>query len=103
MQCLPGCWGRSVDLNGIISDGSFSNQDNFPDAASGIPGSDNPYILQLSTFAATAWFHHRIVGVTGEFEPWLHNVERYAAGPYATALLAGADLPRAESRSLRLN
>ncbi len=43
-----------VDLNGIIADGSFLNQDDFPDAASGIPGTDNPYILQLSTFATTA-------------------------------------------------
>ncbi len=89
-----------VDLNGIIADGSFLNQDDFPDAASGIPGTDNPYILQLSTFAATAWFHHRIVGASGEFEPWLRTVERYAAGPYATALLAGSDLPPAEEQTI---
>ena len=89
-----------VDLNGIIADGCFLNQDDFPDAASGIPGTDNPYILQLSTFAATAWFHHRIRGQTGELEPWLSTVERYAAGPYATALLAGSDLPPAEEQTI---
>ena len=81
-----------VDLNGIIADGSFLNQDDFPDAASGTAGTDNPYILQLSTFAATAWFHHRIKGQTGELEPWLHTVEQFAVGPYASALLAGSDL-----------
>ena len=89
-----------VDLNGIIADGSFLNQDDFPDAASGIPGTDNPYILQLSTFAATAWFHHRIAGASGELEPWLRTVERYAAGPYATALLAGSDLSPAEEQTV---
>ena len=89
-----------VDLNGIIADGSFLNQDDFPDAASGIPGTDNPYILQLSTFAATAWFHHRIVGASGELEPWLRTVELYAVGPYATALLAGSDLPPAEEQTV---
>ena len=89
-----------VDLNGIIADGTFLNLDDFPDAASGIPSVDNPYILQLSTFAATAWFHHRIVGATGGFEPWLRTVERYAAGPYATALLAGSDLPPAEEQAM---
>ena len=90
----------SIDLNGIIADGSFLNQDDFPDAASSIPGTDNPYILQLSTFAATAWFHHRIAAQTGDFESWLGSVERFAAGPYATALLAGSDLPPAEVQSI---
>ncbi len=89
-----------VDLNGIIADGSFLNQDDFPDAVSGIPGTDTPYILQLSTFAATAWFHHRIPEATGKLEPWLHTVERYAMGPYATALLAGSDLAPAEEQTI---
>ena len=89
-----------VDLNGVIADGSFLNRDDFPDAASGIPGTDNPYILQLSTFAATAWFHHRIVGASSELEPWLRSVEHYAAGPYATALLAGSDLSPAEEQTI---
>ena len=89
-----------VDLNGIIADGSCLSEDDFPDAASGIPGTDNPYILQLPTFAATAWFHHRITGASGAFEPWLRTVEQYAVGPYATALLAGSDLPPAEVQAI---
>ncbi len=89
-----------VDLNGIVSDGSFLNLDDFPDAASGIAGTDNPYILQLSTFAATAWFHHKITGQTGDLEPWLRTVERYAEGPYATALLAGSDLAPGEEQTI---
>ena len=89
-----------VDLNGIIADGTFLNLNDFPDAASGIPGTDNLYILQLPTFAATAWFHHRIAGATDELETWLRTVERYAAGPYATALLAGSDLSPAEEKTI---
>ena len=89
-----------VDLNGIIADGTFLNLDDFPDAASGIPGTDNPYILQLPTFAATAWFHHRTAGAPVELEPWLRTVEQYAAGPYATALLAGSDLSPAEEQTI---
>ena len=52
---------------------------------------DNPYILQLSTFAATAWFQHRIKEQTGELEPGLRTVEQLAVGPYPSALLAGSE------------
>ena len=89
-----------VDLNGIIADGSSLNWDDFPDTASGIPGADNPYILRLPTFAATAWFHHRIAGASDDMKPWLRTVEHYAAGPYATALLAGSDLPPEEEQTI---
>ena len=56
--------------------------------------------MALPSYAATAWFHHKVPGAPAPLEPWLHEVERYALGEYASALLAGADLtPEAKGRS----
>ena len=62
--------------------------------------SDRPFPLFLPTLAATSWYH----GVTSvakdgtkrELRPWLDAVRLFAAGPYTTALLAGAALPAAQ-------
>lgn len=89
-----------VDLNGIINVGMLLNLDDFPDAASGTPGTDNAYILQLSTFAATAWFHHKVAGQPGDLGAWLRTVEQFATGPYATALLAGSELPQVDEQRI---
>lgn len=82
-----------VDLNGIISLSAFMNLDDFLDVADANPGIDNPYFLALPSYAAIAWFHNKVPGQPAQLEPWIHEVERYALGEYASALLAGADLP----------
>lgn len=61
------------------------------------PGNDLPYFLFLPTYAATAWYHKKL-------EPELQNnliatlseVEEFALGDYALALLKGALLTPAE-------
>lgn len=82
-----------VDLNGIISLSAFMNLDDFLDTADANPGIDNPYFLALPSYAAIAWFHHKVPNQPQELEPWIHEVEHYALGEYAGALIAGADLP----------
>lgn len=60
-------------------------------------GNDLPYILFLPTYCATAWFHHRL---SDELEKNLYStleeVEAFALGDYARALLQGDDLEEEE-------
>ncbi|GIV96807.1 MAG: hypothetical protein KatS3mg057_1464 [Herpetosiphonaceae bacterium] len=57
------------------------------------PGNDLPYILHLPTYAATAWYHRRLAGAPQEnLRALLDEVEAFAMGEYASALLKGAAL-----------
>jgi len=62
------------------------------------PGNDLPYLLFLPTYATTARFHGRLAeGVAPDLEAFTAEVEAFALGDYAAALLAGERLD-AESR-----
>jgi len=81
-----------VDLNGVVL---LSQVLSFNDSADGDdsnPGTDNGFYLGLPSFAATAWYHHRVPNQPAELAPFLTEVEQYALGDYASALLQGADL-----------
>ena len=84
--------GDGVSLNGIISVSQWLSNDDFLDCADANVGTENGFFLALPSYAATAWFHHKVLNQPAQLEPWLHDVERYALGDYASALLAGADL-----------
>jgi carboxypeptidase C (cathepsin A) len=57
-------------------------------------GNDLPYILFLPTYTATAWYHKRLTDdLQGDLRSTLAEVEAFAFGKYATALLQGAALP----------
>ena len=85
--------GEGISLNGMVSVSQFLSNDDFLDCADAIPGTENGYFLALPSYAAAAWFHHKVPSAPpAPLEPWLHEVERYALGEYASALLAGADL-----------
>ncbi len=83
---------HGVDLNGIVFLSQILSFDNSADGAGANIGTDNGFFLALPSYAATAWFHHRVPGAPASLEPWIHEVEQYALGDHATALLAGADL-----------
>ena len=89
-----------VDLNGLVCLGVFLNRDDFLDTADANSGTENPYFLALPSYAAIAWFHHKVPGQPAQLEPWIHEVENYALGEYAGALLAGADLSPDRKRSV---
>ncbi len=59
------------------------------------PGNDLPHILFLPTYAATAWYHRRLPADLQALPlaELLAQVERFALGAYALALLQGAALP----------
>lgn len=60
------------------------------------PGNDRPYPLFVPTYAATAWYHHKLPNQPATLEPFLTEVRKWALGPYASALLKGDKLPAAE-------
>lgn len=83
---------HGVDLNGVVLLSQILSFDNSADGSDGNPGTDNGFFLALPSFAATAWYHHKVPNQPAELEPWLHEVEQYSIGEYAAALLQGADL-----------
>ncbi|MCW5882581.1 MAG: peptidase S10 [Anaerolineae bacterium] len=56
-------------------------------------GNDLPHILFLPTYAATAWYHRRLApDLQQDLRATLAQVEAFALGEYATALMQGSAL-----------
>lgn len=91
---------RHLDLNGSIFLSQILSFDSSADGPQGNPGTDNGYFLSLPSMAATAWYHHRVPNQPAELEPFLKTVEQYALGPFAAALLQGADLADAQKKEV---
>ena len=87
---------RDIDLNGVILLSDILNWDLLPDDPQVNPGIDQPYIVALPTYAATAWYHNRVPRQTPDLPSFLRQVEEFATGEYAQALLKGNSLPDAE-------
>ena len=80
------------DLNGVVLLSQILSFNNSADGSDGNPGTENGFFLAIPSFAATAWFHHKVANAPGSLEPWIHEVEQFALTDYAAALLQGADL-----------
>jgi carboxypeptidase C (cathepsin A) len=91
---------HNVDLNGIILLSAILNFDNSVDGPRWNPGIDQPYALALPTYAATAFYHHKLPAQPPALEPFLREVESFALGEYSTALLAGSLLPEQQQRGV---
>jgi carboxypeptidase C (cathepsin A) len=91
---------KSVDLNGVILLSQIFNFTSDIDGARGNPGIDLPYVLALPTYAASAWYHHKLPQQPAALEPFLKEVEDYATGDFAHALSKGTDLPAAEKEAV---
>ena len=83
---------RSVDFNGVILLSQILAFDNSADGPETNPGIDLPYQLVLPTYAATAWYHHKLSDAPKELPALLAEVEHFALTDYAVALQAGASL-----------
>jgi carboxypeptidase C (cathepsin A) len=83
---------RSVDFNGVILLSQILNFDASADAPQFNPGVDLPYQLVLPTYAASAWYHHKLPGAQRDLPGLVEEVERFAMGDYALALGAGGAL-----------
>ena len=82
-----------VDLNGVILLSDILNWDFMPDDPQLNPGIDTPYIVALPTYAATAWYFNKVPKRPPDLRSFLGQVEAFATGDYAEALMKGNDLP----------
>ncbi|MGH8128062.1 MAG: S10 family peptidase [Gammaproteobacteria bacterium] len=89
-----------VGLNGVILQSAILDYDinlDFPEIN---PGINLPYALGLPSYAATAWYHHKIPNQPKELKPFLKQVEQFATGPYLDALRAGSNLDAATKQKV---
>lgn len=89
-----------VDLNGVILLSEILNFDINADFPQINPGVDLPYELMLPTYAATAWYHHKLPNQPAELQPLLQQVEQFAMNDYAKALQAGSTLDPAAKQQI---
>ena len=89
-----------VDLNGLILLSDILNWDFMPDDPQLNPGIDMPYVAALPTYAATAWYFDRVPNKPADLRAFLGQVEAFATGDYAEALLKGDELPDAERQRI---
>jgi carboxypeptidase C (cathepsin A) len=91
---------ENVDLNGIILLSQILSFDNSVDGPKWNPGVDQAYALALPTYAASAFYHHKLSTQPAALEPFLAEVEQYALGDYMAALLQGSELPEAKKQEV---
>lgn len=82
-----------VDLNGVILLSQIFSFDTSVDGPETNPGIDVAYPLALPTYAATAWYHHKLGGAQRDLPGLMAEVEKFAMTDYTLALAAGATLP----------
>ena len=91
---------KSIDLNGVILLSQIFNFTSDIDGARSFPGNDLPFQLALPTYAASAYYHHKLPNQPAALEPFLKEVEDFAMGEYAHALAQGTDLSASEKQSV---
>lgn len=91
---------RDVALNGLIMISQCLDSDLSDDQPETNPGVELPYELSLPTYAAIAWYHHKLPSDLPQLPPLLKAVEQFAMGPYADALAMGTALPRARFEAI---
>ncbi len=91
---------ENVDLNGIILLSQILSFDNSADGPKWNAGVDQAYALALPTFAASAFYHHKLPAQPATLEPFLAEVEQYALGEYMSALLQGSELGEARKQAV---
>ena len=83
---------KNVDLNGVILLSDILDWDLMPDDPEVNPSVDLPYVVALPTYAATAWYHHKLPDRPKELRPLLEKAERFATTEYSLALNKGNSL-----------
>ncbi|MEA2563549.1 MAG: hypothetical protein QOH06_5053 [Acidobacteriota bacterium] len=84
-------------LNGVVLISSVLNWQNQEFNV----GNDMAYILILPTYAAAAWYHKKLPPeLSGDLRKTLDEVEAFALGDYASALMQGDRLPAERRREI---
>ena len=91
---------HNVDLNGIVLLSATLSFDNWADGPRWNPGVEQPYALTLPTYAASAFYHHKLPEQPASLGPFLKTVEKFAMGEYMSALLDGSELSEARKQAV---
>ncbi len=91
----------NVDLNGVVLLSQTLNYDiSNADDPQHNPGMELAYELALPTYAATAWYHHKLPEQPKGLQAFLKQVEHFAMHGYADALNAGTTLPEQKEQQV---
>ena len=91
----------NIDLNGVILLSEVLDFRISPVAANINPDDNLPYVTALPTYAATAWYHHKLPKYNhGTLAQLLKNSIAFAKGDYQQALFAGSTLGPAKKREV---
>ncbi|MDE2262663.1 MAG: peptidase S10, partial [Gammaproteobacteria bacterium] len=74
--------------------------DLMPDDPELNPSVDLPYVVALPSYAATAWYHHKLPDQPQDLPAFLGQVEHFATTDYALALMQGASLPSGQRQAI---
>jgi carboxypeptidase C (cathepsin A) len=85
---------HGIALNGIVLLSSILNYGELA------PGTDTPYIVNLPTYAAIAWYHNKLQNKPSDLKTFLNNARAFARGEYSEALAEGDQLPQAQIDSV---
>jgi carboxypeptidase C (cathepsin A) len=88
--------GQGTYLSGVIMCSTVLNFDTLGFG----PGNDLPYALYLPSYAAAAWYHHKLDPQPDSLASLLEQVRQFAAGPYVQALFAGEKLPAGQKQQI---
>jgi len=85
---------QGMNFNGVVLLSSILNY------ASRAPGLDQPFVNDLPTFAAIAWFHDKLPKKPADLTAFLEQTRDFASGEYAQALSKGQSLPAAQADAI---
>ncbi len=90
----------NMDLNGVILLSEVLNFGDGIDDPQLDPGNDRPYELALPSYAAIAWYHHKVPNETSDLDGLLTQVETFAMGEYEQALQKGDQISPDEEQTV---
>ena len=82
---------RGMALNGVVLLSSIMNYGRRQ------PGLDRDYLNYIPSYAATAWYHHKMANPPATVEQAAARGRAFAQGPYAVALEKGQTIAPEES------
>lgn len=91
----------NIALNGVILQSALLNIDIDVDFPKMNPGANNIcFVLALPSYAATAWYHHKLPQQPADFDAFLKQVEHFAVTKYEMALTQGSLLSPAARQAI---
>jgi carboxypeptidase C (cathepsin A) len=91
---------EDIDLNGVVLLSCVLDWDLMPDDPELNPSVDLPYVIALPSYAATAWYHHKLPNQPQDLTAFLRQVEHFATTDYALALMRGNSLAPAQRQAI---